>query len=57
MSKARHTHIQFDFFGPPVDYSASRTDQGYPRSHTRRADSVLDLRGFCRIPFVDSPAW
>jgi putative hydrolase of the HAD superfamily len=33
MSKARHTHILFDFFGTLVDYSASRTDQGYPRSH------------------------
>jgi putative hydrolase of the HAD superfamily len=26
-------NILFDFFGTLVDYSASRTEQGYPRSH------------------------
>lgn len=29
----RHTHILFDFFGTLVDYSASRTEQGYARTH------------------------
>lgn len=27
------THVLFDFFGTLVSYSASRVDQGYPRSH------------------------
>jgi putative hydrolase of the HAD superfamily len=27
------THILFDFFGTLVEYSASRTDQGYEKSH------------------------
>lgn len=30
---ARRTHILFDFFGTLVEYSASRTEQGYARSH------------------------
>jgi putative hydrolase of the HAD superfamily len=29
----RPTHVLFDFFGTLVDYSASRTEQGYHRSH------------------------
>jgi len=29
----RTTHIFFDFFGTLVEYSASRTEQGYERSH------------------------
>src|SRR5215211_5303072 len=27
------THVLFDFFGTLVDYSASRTEQGFERSH------------------------
>ena len=30
---AKTTHLLFDFFGTLVDYSASWTEQGYPRSH------------------------
>ncbi|MBE1490446.1 HAD family hydrolase [Plantactinospora soyae] len=33
MTSTRHTHVLFDFFGTLVDYSASRTEQGYQRSH------------------------
>ncbi|MBF9127819.1 HAD family hydrolase [Plantactinospora sp. S1510] len=33
MTSTRHTHVLFDFFGTLVDYSASRTTQGYQRSH------------------------
>jgi putative hydrolase of the HAD superfamily len=33
MRRARLTYIFFDFFGTLVDYSTSRTEQGYERSH------------------------
>lgn len=48
MPAPRCTHILFDFFGTLVDYSASRTEQGYPRSHEllRRWGVPLDYPGF-----------
>jgi putative hydrolase of the HAD superfamily len=48
MVAARPTHILFDFFGTLVEYSASRTEQGYPRSHAllRRLGADLDYLGF-----------
>jgi putative hydrolase of the HAD superfamily len=33
MIERRLTHLLFDFFGTLVDYSPSRTEQGYQRSH------------------------
>ncbi|MGS2642131.1 HAD-IA family hydrolase [Streptosporangium sp. LJ11] len=33
MIRCRPTHLLFDFFGTLVDYSPSRTGQGYQRSH------------------------
>ncbi|MEU9916136.1 HAD family hydrolase [Streptomyces sp. NPDC051001] len=33
MNPRRPTHLLFDFFGTLVDYSPSRTEQGYQRSH------------------------
>ncbi|MEU7883635.1 HAD family hydrolase [Microbispora bryophytorum] len=33
MIQRRPTHLLFDFFGTLVDYSPSRTEQGYQRSH------------------------
>ncbi|BAJ32934.1 MULTISPECIES: HAD family hydrolase [Kitasatospora] len=44
----RPTHLLFDFFGTLVDYSPSRTEQGYPRSHAllRGFGSTLDYDGF-----------
>jgi putative hydrolase of the HAD superfamily len=33
MRAAGRTHILFDFFGTLVDYSPSRTEQGYEQSH------------------------
>jgi putative hydrolase of the HAD superfamily len=33
MPPARYTHLLFDFFGTLVEYSASRTEQGFGRSH------------------------
>jgi putative hydrolase of the HAD superfamily len=43
-----HTHILFDFFGTLVEYSASRTEQGYARSHhlLRRLGGDLDYPDF-----------
>ncbi|WP_165945817.1 HAD family hydrolase [Micromonospora sp. KC606] len=48
MSTGRRTHILFDFFGTLVDYSASRTEQGYHRSHRlfRRLGGDLDYPDF-----------
>jgi putative hydrolase of the HAD superfamily len=42
------THILFDFFGTLVRYSASRTEQGYPRSFRLLEDAGtrLDYPGF-----------
>ncbi|MFY1692711.1 HAD family hydrolase [Plantactinospora sp. WMMB782] len=42
------THILFDFFGTLVDYSASRTEQGYPGSYAllRQLGAGLDYPGF-----------
>jgi len=37
------THLFFDFFGTLVDYSASRTDQGYPRSHQILIDAGCEI--------------
>jgi putative hydrolase of the HAD superfamily len=33
MTARRTSHLLFDFFGTLVDYSASRTEQGYHRTH------------------------
>jgi putative hydrolase of the HAD superfamily len=33
MTESKPTHILIDFFGTVVEYSASRTEQGYHRSH------------------------
>ena len=48
MAAQRRTHILFDFFGTLVDYSASRTEQGYFRSHALllRMGSHLDYDSF-----------
>jgi putative hydrolase of the HAD superfamily len=42
------THILFDFFGTLVEYTASYTDQGYPRSYQllREEGSALDYETF-----------
>ena len=42
------SHLLFDFFGTLVDYSASRTEQGYERSFALLRDSGcrLDYAGF-----------
>jgi len=37
------THLLFDFFGTLVEYSASRTDQGYARSHALLGDAGARL--------------
>ncbi|MFD0567391.1 HAD family hydrolase [Kitasatospora saccharophila] len=44
----RPSHLLFDFFGTLVDYSPSRTEQGYPRSHAllREFGAALDYAGF-----------
>ncbi len=39
----RPTHLLLDFFGTLVDYSPSRTEQGYPRSHRLLLDYGADL--------------
>jgi putative hydrolase of the HAD superfamily len=38
MIQRRPTHLLFDFFGTLVDYSPSRTEQGYQRSHALLRD-------------------
>lgn len=45
------THVLFDFFGTLVEYSPSRTEQGYPRSFARlrEAGSGLDYAGFLAL--------
>lgn len=45
------THLLFDFFGTLVDYSDSRTEQGYPASHHLliRAGAELDYAGFLKL--------
>lgn len=45
------SHILFDFFGTLVDYSASRTEQGYERTYRllREAGTRLDYDGFLRL--------
>jgi len=42
------SHVLFDFFGTLVEYSASRTQQGYEQSHLllSRAGSDLNYEGF-----------
>jgi putative hydrolase of the HAD superfamily len=40
---AAPTHVLFDFFGTLVDYSASRTEQGYHASHRLLTDLGADL--------------
>ncbi|MEV0386009.1 HAD family hydrolase [Nonomuraea sp. NPDC050643] len=44
----RRTHILFDFFGTLVDYSPSRTEQGYDASYAllRRFGATLSYEGF-----------
>jgi len=37
------THVLFDFFGTLVEYSPSRTDQGYDRSFSLLRDAGLRL--------------
>ena len=37
------THLFFDFFGTLVDYSASRTEQGYEQSHRILTDAGCEL--------------
>ncbi|MFK3982276.1 HAD family hydrolase [Micromonospora sp. NPDC050397] len=37
------SHILFDFFGTLVDYNASRTEQGYPKSHALVRQLGADL--------------
>lgn len=48
MPRARCTHILFDFFGTLVEYSASRTEQGFPRTHRllRELGADLTYQGF-----------
>jgi putative hydrolase of the HAD superfamily len=45
---SRPTHLLFDFFGTLVDYSPSRTEQGYHRSHAllREFDGRLEYEAF-----------
>ncbi len=45
------THVLFDFFGTLVDYSPSRTEQGYEQSFAllRSAGSTLDYEGFLSL--------
>jgi putative hydrolase of the HAD superfamily len=43
MPGSRPTHILFDFFGTLVDYSASRTEQGYERSYELLKESGTAL--------------
>ena len=45
------SHILFDFFGTLVDYSASRTKQGYEQSHRllSRADGDLGYEEFLAL--------
>jgi putative hydrolase of the HAD superfamily len=40
---AAPTHVLFDFFGTLVDYSASRTEQGYHESHRLVTELGADL--------------
>lgn len=46
--RARCTHILFDFFGTLVDYSPSRTEQGFQRTHRllRELGADLTYQGF-----------
>jgi putative hydrolase of the HAD superfamily len=37
------THVLFDFFGTLVEYSPSRTEQGYGRTHALLAEAGADL--------------
>lgn len=48
MRQTRCTHILFDFFGTLVEYSASRTEQGFQRSHDllRRMGAGLTYEKF-----------
>jgi putative hydrolase of the HAD superfamily len=48
MRQAGITHILFDFFGTLVDYSASRTEQGFEASHhlLRRLGAELTYEDF-----------
>lgn len=39
----RRTHVLFDFFGTLVDYSPSRTEQGFAKSHTLLGQMGADL--------------
>jgi putative hydrolase of the HAD superfamily len=45
------THLLFDFFGTLVEYSPSRTAQGYARTHAllRDARCPLDYEGFLTL--------
>jgi len=43
MADARFTHLLLDFFGTIVDYSPSRTEQGYHRSHELIINMGCDL--------------
>ncbi|MFG2071168.1 HAD family hydrolase [Nonomuraea maritima] len=47
----RPTHILFDFFGTLVDYSPSRTDQGYDETHAllSRLGATVSYDGFLTV--------
>lgn len=49
--RARVSHVLFDFFGTLVDYSASRTEQGYRGSHALlgAAGARLDYEQFLAL--------
>lgn len=51
MERPAVTHLLFDFFGTLVEYSPSRTAQGYPRTHAllREAGCALDYGGFLAL--------
>ena len=51
MRRVTTTHLLFDFFGTLVDYSPSRTEQGYERSFAllREAGSALDYASFLAL--------
>ena len=59
------TTILFDLFGTLVSYSASRTEQGYPRAAAVLAEAIAvdptqaaDARGDIDFqPYLDHPAF
>jgi putative hydrolase of the HAD superfamily len=51
MMPSRPTHLLFDFFGTLVDYSPSRTEQGYHQSHAvlHEFGGRLDYASFLQV--------